>query len=157
MKNNVKRRFGFFSVLLVLCALLSGCENQDYVITDGTYRAEFDTYDANGYKDYVEITFSDGLVTEIEADAISEADGSLKSACESVRNDMEPLCGTYPEKYYKDLINQYLADPQSSSVDIVAGATWTSNDFILLVQALEEAVCNGNTETVIVSRPQRSG
>ncbi len=139
-------------LLLALCTLLCGCEKGDFTILDGTYRAEFDTFDANGYKDYVEITFKDGMVTEIDADAVSEADGSLKSASETVKNDMQPQCGTYPEKYYKDLINQYLAAPTADKIDIVAGATWTSNDFIKLVRALESAVRSGQVETVIVAR-----
>lgn len=151
----MKLIFRIFRLLIptiLAAAILCGCADGDYVIPDGVYRAEFDSYDTSGYKDFVEITFQDGLVTEIRADAVCEQDGSLKSASETVKQDMQPQCGTYPEKYYKDLINQYLADPQADSIDIVAGATWTSNDFIELVRALELAVRNGNTETVIVAR-----
>lgn len=132
--------------------IFCGCERGDFEIKDGTYRAEFSDYDVQGYKDYVEITFEDEAVTSIEADAVSEHGGTLKSEAAEFKNDMQLICGTYPEKYYKDLINQYLDNPESDNIDIVAGATWTSNDFIALVRALEKAVREGNTDTVIVKR-----
>ncbi len=137
---------------LAVCLLFGACTG-NVEISDGTYRAEYDSYDQHGYKDFVEITFVDGAVTEITADAVSEADGSLKSTSEEYRKDMESLeNGTYPEKYYKDLINQYIANPSADAVDVVAGATTSSKSFKALAAALEHAVRSGNTDTVIVKR-----
>ena len=152
MTQKTRSSSPFIILPLLITALLCGCSSSKYTIADGTYRAEFDSFDQSGYKDFVEITFADGAVTEICADAVCEADGKLKSESETVRADMQPICGTYPEKYYRDLINQYLADPTADSIDIVAGATQATNDFILLVRALEEAVRRGETGTVIVPR-----
>lgn len=143
-------------VTALLCvALLTvffvGCSEEDVVINDGTYRVEYEDFDATGYKDFVEITFEDGLVVSITADAVN-SDGALKSQSEQMRDAMSTVNGTYPEKYYKDLINQYLENPSSDAIDIVAGATTTSNDFVELVKALEQAVREGTTETVVVKR-----
>lgn len=145
------KRFTAAVVVLVAALLLAACGGQVTVIADGTYRAEYEDFDASGYKDYVEITFADGIVVSIEADAVAE-DGSLKSDSAVFKDTMETICGTYPEKYYKDLINQYIENPQSDQVDVVAGATATSESFKALVSALEQAVRSGNTETIVVER-----
>ena len=39
---------------------------------DGTYKAEADTYDKEGYKPYVELTVKNGKVSEIECDALNK-------------------------------------------------------------------------------------
>ena len=142
------------SILIVLCSLLclTSCDS-DTVIKDGTYRAEFDSFDESGYKDFVELTFKDGNVTEVTMDAVSETDGSLKSESDTYRESMETIAGTYPAKYYQDLINQYIGYGDSSGVLIVAGATSTSNNIIRLLTSLETALKNGNyTDAVIVPR-----
>ncbi len=142
------------SILIVLAALfsLTSCDSNTKV-SDGTYRAEYDSYDDSGYKDFVEITFKDGLVTEVTMDAVSEADGSLKSESDEYRESMETIAGTYPAKYYQDLINQYIGSGDSSGVLIVAGATSTSNAIIKLLTSLEAAMKAGTYNgTVLVSR-----
>lgn len=144
----------FISILIVLAALfsLTSCDSST-VVSDGVYRAEYDSYDESGYKDFVEITFKDGMVTEVTMDAVSEADGSLKSESAAYRESMETIAGTYPAKYYQDLINQYIGSGDSSGVLIVAGATSTSNAIIKLLTSLEAAMKAGTyTGTVLVSR-----
>ncbi len=144
-------------LLTLLCvalfaAVMSGCATGEVIVEDGTYRAEYKDYDTSGYKDFIEITFADGLVVSITADAVSGVDGSLKSQSGTMREAMSSINGTYPEKYYKDLINQYLENPTSDAIDIVAGATSTSNDFVALLKALEKAVREGSTETAIIEK-----
>ena len=134
----------FISILIVLAALfsLTSCDSST-AVSDGVYRAEYDSYDESGYKDFVEITFKDGMVTEVTMDAVSEADGSLKSESAAYRESMETIAGTYPAKYYQDLINQYIGSGDSSGVLIVAGATSTSNAIIKLLTSLEAAMKAG--------------
>ena len=149
--ESLVKRFAALAAALLAVLFLVACSGQEAAIADGTYRAEYEDYDASGYKDFVEITFKDGMVVSIEADAVAE-DGSFKSEAEGFRDTMQTICGTYPEKYYKDLINQYLEHPQSDQVDVVAGATATSQNFKALAGALEQAVRGGNTDTVVVKR-----
>jgi major membrane immunogen (membrane-anchored lipoprotein) len=141
-----------FFVAIIVSLLFAACSSGAVVVPDGTYRAEYEDYDQHGFKDFVEITFEGGAVTEINADAVNEK-GEFKSESEAFRKDMESLDGgTYPEKYYKDLINQYLANPSAEAVDVVAGATLSSNSFKTLAQALERAVRAGDTDVVVVKR-----
>ncbi|MBQ8994687.1 MAG: FMN-binding protein [Oscillospiraceae bacterium] len=142
------------SILLVLIAIfaLTACD-ASAAIKDGTYRAEFDTFDTYGYKDFVEIKFENGTVTEVTMDAMSEEDGSLKSESNEYRESMEGISGTYPAKYYQDLINQYIESGDSSGVLVVAGATSTSNSILKLLTALETELKAGTYQgTVLVPR-----
>ena len=144
----------FISIILVLTAIfaLSACDAAAD-IKDGKYRAEFDSFDDYCYKDFVEITFLNGEVTEVTMDAVSEADGSMKSQSDEYRESMEGLSGTYPAKYYQDLINQYVESGDSSGVLVVAGATSTSNSILKLLTALETELKAGTYQgTVVVPR-----
>lgn len=145
------KKLSLVLIVALLSVIITACTGE-IKIADGTYRAEYADFDAQGYKDFVEITFKDGYVTEIVADAINGKDGSLKSESEDVRESMESAVGTYPEKYYKDLINQYIENPSADAIDVVAGATETSNSFIVLLKALEKSIRIGNTDVVIVER-----
>ncbi len=137
-------------VALVIGAVaLTGC---GAAIVDGTYRAEFKTYDHYGWKDYVVIEIEDGVVVNIEANAINE-NGELKTEDGEYRTSMEQVMGTYPAKYYGDLVNQYLAGGSIEGVEIVAGATLSSDNFKALVMALTESMQNGDTETVVIEYP----
>ena len=63
---------------------------------------------------------------------------------------MESFNGTYPAKYDKDLINQFLQSGSADSVDTVAGATISTNNFKTLVVAAMKNAVDGNTETAVV-------
>ena len=139
-----------FTVLCVLALALGLAACGAASIEDGTYRAEYDSFDVNGYKYFVEITFADGTVTSVVMDAVCEADGSLKSESEEYKESMQTVVGTYPEKYYTDLINQYIQSGSSEGVEIVAGATSTSNSMVKLLKAIEQALLNGSYEGAVV-------
>lgn len=145
------KKLAFVLIVVIVISVFVACTG-DIKIADGTYRAEYSDYDEYGYKDFVEVTFKNGEVTEVVADGTSGKDGSLKSESEEFRDKMEGQAGTYPEKYYMDLINQYMANPSADEIEIVAGATETSKSFIVLLKALEKSIRVGNTETVIVER-----
>lgn len=119
-------------------------------LIDGNYRAEFKNYDANGWKDYVEVTISDGELSEVIYDAVKENSDMLKSEDESYKAEMESMVGTYPAKYNKDLINQFIESGKVSTVDIVAGATESTGNFKTLMMVVMENATTGETETEIV-------
>ena len=74
---------------LAVCSLLpvllmTGCSSAGY--RDGSYRAEAADFDQSGWKDYVQLTVSDGKVTEIEYDAISKEDGRKRPKTSNTSN-----------------------------------------------------------------------
>lgn len=150
----IMKRLSLVLIVALIVSIFAACTG-NVEIADGTYRAEYADFDATGWKDFVEITFVDGEVTEVVADAISGKDGSLKSESVELSEDMEKVEGTYPAKYYQDLVNQYMQNPDINSVDVVAHATRSSNSFIYLLSALEKSIRSGDTETVIVQRPTK--
>ncbi len=138
-------------ITVVLILIFTGCSDPNVIITDGTYRAEFESFDSSGYKDFVEVAFEHGLAVSVAADAV-RANGTLKSMDDGLRDSMSSVINTYPEKYYRDLINQYIENPTSDGIDVVAGATETSENFIKLLKAVEKMVMDGEPGTISVER-----
>ena len=119
-------------------------------LVDGTYRAEFKDFDTNGWKDYVEVSIVEGQLNEVVFDSVAEDGVKLKSEDESYKVEMEQMVGTYPAKYNKDLINQFIQSGKVTSVDIVAGATESTGNFkTLVIEAMKNAA-TGDTEVEIV-------
>lgn len=139
----------FITTLIFVVIMATGCFNSE-PIPDGRYTARLEGYDANGYQDFVTLVYQDGVVVEMEADAVHVSTGQYKSQDVSLRAAMEAGLGTYPEKYYRALINQYMSHFKASEVEIVAGATTSSNNFIKLLKELERSLKAGNTDPEII-------
>lgn len=138
---------------MVLVALLSmlalmGC-SEGAVYQDGVYSAEFREFDSYGYKDFMTLTVTDGVVTEIVYNAVNE-EGGWRSEDEKYAETMRAVRDTDPNKYTADLVNQYLEKHDIAEVDAVAGATWSSDSFLSLFSALEPKMIAGDTTLVLV-------
>lgn len=144
MKKAIATFLAGFFCLVLLC----GC-NSAQTYQDGIYRAEFANYDSRGYKDFIEVTVRDGTVISIVYDAVNE-EGSFKSRDEKYLRDMETVQGTTPTRFSADLINQYLETENIDKVDTIAGATYSSNSFVALFQALEPKMVSGDTTPLVV-------
>ena len=140
---------------LAVCSLLpvllmTGCSSAGY--RDGSYRAEAADFDQSGWKDYVQLTVSDGKVTEIEYDAISKEDGRKKTEdLEYQQQYRDAGLGTDPADYTAKLEDSYLECQKSNGVDSVSGATVSTGRFKDLVGALEKRMEQGETGTVAVT------
>ena len=147
----MKRIISFvLAVVMAFSFTASNGELNTASFVDGTYRAEFQNFDAYGWKDYVEVTIAEGQLNEVVYDSVNEDGTKLKSQDESYKAEMEAIVGTYPAKYNKDLINQFIESGKVTSVDIVAGATESTGNFKTLIIAAMECAVNGTAETVIV-------
>ena len=151
------KRILSFALAAVMAFSLVGCGGvvSSTSFVDGTYRAEFRETDAYGWKDYVEVTIADGTLSEVVYDSVNEDGSRLKSQDESYKAEMEAIVGTYPAKYNKDLINQFIESGKVTSVDIVAGATESTGNFKTLIIAAMESAVNGTVETVIVENIEK--
>lgn len=133
---------------LTFLLLFVACAKEQYY-QDGVYRAEFADFDNRGYKDYLQVTVKDNVVTHIDFNAVDK-DGALKTDDEQYAENMEKVQDTYPEKYIADLINQYMETQKISEVDALAGATYSSDVFTALFTELEKKMFSGDTEIAIV-------
>ncbi len=136
----MKKILCLFTVVVMLFAFVS-CGGSEF--KDGTYRAKQAEEDY-GWSEFVEITVEGGKITKVVFDA-ENASGALKSADESYRAQMEPVSGTYPAAFYPDYAKQLLEKQDIKNVEVLTGATVSYNRFILLVDALEENMKNGDT------------
>lgn len=147
----MKKIIAFITAVVLTLSLLCGC-SAPVGVDDGIYRVEFSDYDSNGYKDFVEFTVENGEVKSMVADAVDK-DGNLKTDSAEYRSSMESITGTYPEKYYTDLVNEYIGVGSSDKVDVIAGATLSSDNFIILMRAVEKAIKTKNvTNRIVVDR-----
>lgn len=140
------------SGLLAIALVFTGCgsKNNPTTYKDGTYTAEFDQYDGDGYKTQLIVTVQDGEVSKMVFDAIN-ANGELKSQDQKMNEQMQQVQGTNPTQYAQDLINQFMAQNDIDKVDDVAGATVASQSFKTLFKALEKNMASGDETTVIVA------
>lgn len=146
----MQRKGAVLLFILICLSLLGGCGKQESkVFVDGTYTAEFENFDSYGYKDFIEVSVKDGVVTDVRYDGKAE-DGALKTADEKYESDMQALNDTYPSKYTADLENQYLEKQNIDGVDALAGATYSSDSFKALFTALEVQMQAGDTTPLVV-------
>lgn len=143
----------FACALSLICSLailssLTGC-NPIGTYQDGVYTAQFENYDSNGYKDMIQVTVENNEVTQILYDAVKE-DGTLRNYDAKYGEKMVEFQGTSPERYSKDLINQFMAANGIKGVDSVAGATYSSRCFISLYLALETNMVNQDESLLVV-------
>lgn len=132
---------------LVLCILCGCAGGQGY--KDGTYSAEYVNFDSRGYKDFMKLTVADGQVTSVVFDSVDD-EGGLKSQDSEYATSMDAVQETYPGQFTADLVNQYLDKRDIGQVDVVAGATYSSESFITLFKALEKNMQNGDESLVII-------
>ena len=144
----MRKAIALFAVLLVSLALMAACDSS-VKVSDGIYKVEMAEFDENGYKDFVEFEIRGGRVTSIVANAYSEKDGSLKTDSLELQRTMEAISGTYPGKFYRDLINEYIGSG-GAKADVIAGATMSSVNFFSLMEVAKNAANTGDTSIRIV-------
>lgn len=114
---------------------------------DGTYKVEADAFDAHGWKPFVELVIKDQKIDAVNFDYVNEA-GVMKSEDEGYKAAMEPQSGTYPEKYTAELEQQLIDKQAIGDVDVITGATTSSNNFHALAEvALDELAKTGEAST----------
>lgn len=90
-------------------------------LKDGVYRAEY-SQPTHGWTDFLEITVKNGIIVKAYADAYNSS-GILKTNDEAYSQRM----GMDPKRFYGILAYRVIADQIPSLIDIVTGATSTSN------------------------------
>lgn len=118
-------------------------------LQDGTYSLEEQNFDENGWRVVFDITVDGGEITESNYDYKNEA-GDLKSEDEGYQEAMSEKVGVGPADYLPDLNSQLVEVQDPSEVDVVSGATHSSESFIKYSEQLIDAAEEGNTEMIEV-------
>lgn len=125
-------------------------ENKEEVaLQDGTFRAEKKDFDEHGWKAFAEVTVKEGKIEAVVFDYTNEA-GDLKTADEEYNKNMEEKAGTSVAKAAEELAAQLVEKQNVEEVEVVTGATSSTEDFKAVVTAALEASKEGATEATIV-------
>ena len=156
----MKKIFSTIMVLGLATSLLVGCgskpeakpevedvtpevdadEEEPEANADGanTVKVESPDFDENGWKSFLELTFDGDTITDATFDYINEA-GELKSNDEGYNTMMKDKSGVSAAEAMEALTADLLAKQNPEDVDVVTGATGTSEGFIELAkQAIEQ-------------------
>jgi len=114
---------------------------------DGTYTLEEQDYDENGWRIVFSLTVDDGKISKSDFNYVNE-NGDLKSEDEAYQKKMKEVSGVGPKEYIPDLNEQLVEKQDPMLVDVVTGATHSSEKFINYAQQLVQASQNGNTDKI---------
>jgi major membrane immunogen (membrane-anchored lipoprotein) len=115
-------------------------------LKDGTYKLE-EKNESNGYRAVFSMTVKDGKITESNYDNIN-ADGKSKTEDTKYEESMKEKTGVGPKEYIKQLNDSFMKAQSASGVEVVTGATHSSESFQNYAQQLIQAAQAGNTETI---------
>ena len=115
-------------------------------LKDGTYKLE-EKNEKNGYRAVFEMTVKDGKITESKYDNIN-ADGKSKTEDTKYEESMKAKSGVGPKEYIKQLNDSFVKAQSASGVEVVTGATHSSESFQNYAQQLIQAAQAGNTDTI---------
>jgi len=119
-------------------------------LQDGTYTLQETDLDENGWKVFMEITVEDGKIVSSNYNYEDE-DGQLKTDDDGYQEMMKEKAGVGPQEFVKQLNDGLVATQDAQLVDIVTGATHSSEAFVNYAQQLIQAAQNGDTETIIIN------
>lgn len=120
-------------------------------LKDGTYTLEEKNY-AHGYRVTFSIVVAGGKVTESKYDYVNK-DGQSKQVDEEYNKNMKAKSGTDPKTYIPQL-NEALVkamsgeEPSVGNVEVVTGATHSSDTFKLYAAQLINAAQKGDTTPI---------
>lgn len=143
-------------VLIAIVFTVTACEKQTYV--DGTYTATFDE-PHYGWTDYVSFTLTEDVISDVDFDAVNDA-GDLKSTDSAYNaNMLANTTGTptNPETYMPQIeaaISNTAIVPEYEPIDAISGATGSSENANLLMEAALNAAVDGEPTDVVISYPE---
>ena len=117
-------------------------------LKDGTYKLNETGYD-HGYKVEMAMTVKDGKITSTKYDYVDK-NGKSKTKDASYEKAMKAKVKVGPKEYIPELNKSLVAKQSPAKVDVVSGATHSSDTFILYADQLVNAAQNGNTNKIEV-------
>lgn len=143
------------ALALVLCFSLVACGNNNEetpkVMADGVYTAVADdayvNSDGRGWRDTLVVTYEDGKMVSAKYDAINVDTGQRKSELTAEEYPMPTPVSTWIPELNANILRAGTA----ADIDIVAGATSSSNMVKWLLWAIETDGEPGKSITVTIS------
>jgi len=115
-------------------------------LKDGTYKLE-EKNESNGYRAVFSMTVKDGKITESNYDNVN-ADGKSKKDDADYEKKMKAKNNVGPKEYIEKLNESFVKSQNPSGVEVVTGATHSSESFQNYAQQLIQAAQAGDTKTI---------
>ncbi|MCT3303100.1 FMN-binding protein [Lactiplantibacillus pentosus] len=115
---------------------------------DGTYKLNEKNY-SHGYKVTFAITVKDNKIIKSEYNQVNK-NGKSKVDDAAYNKQMKKVAKTNPKTYQPALNKSLVKSSDPTKVDVVTGATESSNTFILYAEQLQNAAQKGDTNTITV-------
>lgn len=115
-------------------------------LQDGTYKLE-EKNESNGYRATFEMTVKDGKITESKYDNIN-AEGKSKTEDADYNKNMKDKTGVGPSEFIPELNKSFVKAQSASGVEVVTGATHSTESFQNYAQQLIQAAQAGDTNTI---------
>ncbi|KZT81167.1 extracellular electron transfer flavoprotein PplA [Lactiplantibacillus plantarum] len=115
---------------------------------DGTYKLNEKNY-SHGYKVTFAITVKDNKITKSEYNQVNK-NGKSKVDDAAYNKQMKKVAKTNPKTYQPALNKSLVKSSDPTKVDVVTGATESSNTFIMYAEQLQNAAQKGDTNTITV-------
>lgn len=125
-------------------------ENEEVVagdLEDGSYRIEDKNFGETGWKEALEIVVDGGEITDATWESVDE-DGNDKIDDEDYQETMENTDDIGPQDFIPALEDSLVDEQDPSDVEVVSGATHTSEKFQDYAQQLVDAAKDGDTDTI---------
>ena len=140
------------SVLTLSSALLlsacGGTTTEDG-LQDGTYSIEELNFGETGWKESLEIVVDGGEITDATWTSLDE-EGNNKREDEGYQEAMSNVTGVGPQDFIPALEDALVDAQNPADVEVVTGATGTSEKFVEYAEELVAAAEEGNTDTIEV-------
>ena len=146
----MKKKF-FALILSTLVAsnfIACGASNSSK-LKDGDYTVETSKADDHGYKAKLSIKVSEGKITEAKYNEFNGETNAMKREDKDNNEKMTGVSGIGPAEYEPQL-EKALIEKQSSDIDVITGATSSSNQFKKLAEKVLKNAEEGKTEATLV-------
>ena len=147
----MKKRKAYAIIACILaCILISGCGSKEKEAKwqDGDYTAIMGDY-SHGWKEFVTICVMDSKIVSVEYNA-KNVSGFIKSWDIAYMRNMNPVSGTYPNRYTRNYAAELLEEQSADNIDMIAGASSSGGNFRRLAAAVLECAEQGDTEIAVV-------
>jgi major membrane immunogen (membrane-anchored lipoprotein) len=115
-------------------------------LKDGTYKLE-EKNEKNGYRATFEMTVKNGKITESKYDNIN-ADGKSKTEDKDYEKNMKDKTGVGPAEFIPQLNESFVKSQSADGIEVVTGATHSTESFQNYAQQLIQAAQAGDTKTI---------
>jgi len=122
-------------------------------LQDGTYRIEETQAGGSGWQESLEMTVEGGEITDATFESVDE-DGNQKIDDEEYQEMMAEASGVGPQEFIPALEDSFVETQSPEDVEVVSGATGTSEKVQDYGSQLVEAAQEGNTEMIEVDNAE---